>query len=237
MARYIVYETDERTYFLKRMLRDKTPARDTHVFAPNLTLTTAELADVKNGDVLVCGKLDDGAAALCAERGVSVRFLSKDGDFAAENARLTAEGALGIMLEHSMTSLGDMKVLVAGFGRTGAAVCRLLSALGVDFDVVTTASPRPAKAFATAVFTPAEADFARYDVIVNTVPEKIFSDEQALSMPAEGVYIDLASRPAVNLEMLSGLGLDAGIYPALPAKCCPRSAARAMMKFVTEEKL
>lgn len=237
MARYIIYETDERTYFLKRMLRDKSPARDTHVFAPNLTLTESELEDVKSGDVLVCGKLSDGAAAYCAENGVTVRNMLKDADFAAENARLTAEGALGIMLEHGVTALCDMKVLVTGFGRTGAAVCRLLSSLGVDFDVATTASPRPARAFATAVFSPADVDFARYDVIVNTVPERIFSDEQALAMPADGVYIDLASRPAVNLGMLTGLGLDAGIYPALPAKCCPKSAARAMMKFVTEEKL
>ena len=237
MAHYIVYETDERTYFLKRMLRDKTPKRDTHIFAPNLTLSEAELTGVGGGDELVCGKLDESARAYCAARGVNVRYMSIDETFAAENARLTAEGALGIILEHSMLSLSDMKVLVVGFGRIGAALCRLLSALGVDSDVVTTASPRPARAFAAAVFTPAEADFARYDVVVNTVPEKIFLDEQALSLPAESVYIDLASRPAVDLEMLTGLGLDAGIYPALPARCCPKSAARAMMNFVTEGKL
>lgn len=237
MAHYIVYETDERTYFLKRMLRDKTPERDTHVFAPNLTLTEAELTGVRDGDVLVCGKLDESAKACCATAGVRVRYFSEDETFAAENARLTAEGALGIILEHSMLSLADMKVLIVGFGRIGAALCRLLSPLGVDFDVVTTASPRPARAFAARVFTPAEADFSRYDVVVNTAPEQLFTDEQALALPADGVYIDLASRPAVNLKMLTGLGLDAGIYPALPAKCCPKSAARAMMNFVTEGKL
>ena len=220
MAHYIVYETDERTYFLKRMLRDKTPVRDTHIFAPNLTLSEAELTALQSGDELVCGKLDDSAKALCAAKGITVRYLSKDETFMAENARLTAE-----------------KVLVAGFGRTGAAVCRLLTELNVDFDVVTSASPRPARAFAAKVFTPSEVDFSLYDVVINTAPAAVFTDEQALSLPAESVYIDLASRPAVNLEMLSGLGLDAGIYPALPAKCCPKSAARAMMNFVTEGQL
>ena len=237
MAHYIVYETDERTYFLKRMLRDKTPVRDTHIFAPNLTLSEAELTALQSGDELVSGKLDDSAKALCAAKGITVRYLSKDETFMAENARLTAEGALGIILEHSMLSLRDMKVLVAGFGRTGAAVCRLLTELNVDFDVVTSASPRPARAFAAKVFTPSEVDFSLYDVVINTAPAAVFTDEQALSLPAESVYIDLASRPAVNLEMLSGLGLDAGIYPALPAKCCPKSAARAMMNFVTEGQL
>ena len=140
-----------------------------------------------------------------------------------------------------MLSLDDMRVLVLGFGRTGAAVVRLMDKLGVSVDVATTASPRPAGAFAGDIVLPGDADLALYDVVVNTVPQRVIDDERALSdderalsLRHDAVYIDLASVPGVNLAMLQGMGLDAEIYPALPAKCSPESAAAAMRDYILE---
>ena len=48
------------------------------------------------------------------------------------------------------------------------------------------------------------------------------------------VYIDLASTPAADVKMLRTLGLDADVYPALPAKCAPESAALAMKDYILE---
>lgn len=121
-----------------------------------------------------------------------------------------------------------------GFGRTGAAVCRLFDKVGAAVDVATTASPRPAGAFARRVTSASSADISVYDVIVNTVPVKTISDDRAITMRHDVVYIDLASTPGVNLTMLKNLGLDAEIYPALPAKCSPESAAAAMKEYILE---
>ena len=133
-----------------------------------------------------------------------------------------------------MLSLDDMRVLVLGFGRTGAAVVRLMDKLDVSVDIATTASPRPAGAFAGEIVLPGDADLALYDVVVNTVPQRVIDDERALSLRHDAVYIDLASVHGVNLAMLQGMGLDAEIYPALPAKCSPESAAAAMRDYILE---
>lgn len=234
MGEFIVYETDERMFFLKRQLKDLRPLTDTHIYAPNIVITPERLDRTESGDVLVCGKTDEAAEELAKCKRLTLHRIMTDEKFQATNARLTAEGALGIAIEHSMLSLSDMQVLVIGFGRTGAAVCRIFGILGAAVDVATTASPRPAGAFARRVTTASSADLAVYDVIINTVPAKIISDAAALAIRHDAVYIDLASTPGVNLNMLKNLGIDAEIYPALPAKCSPESAAAAMKEYILE---
>ena len=234
MGEFIVYETDERMFFLKKQLSGLRPVTDTHIYAPNILLTAERLDRTAEGDVLVCGRTDAGAEELAACKKLKVHRILADEKFQAANARLTAEGALGIAIEHSMLSLTDMSVLVLGFGRTGAAVCRLFDKVGAAVDVATTASPRPAGAFARRVTSASSADLSVYDVIVNTIPVKTISDDRAMTMRHDAMYIDLASTPGVNLTMLKNLGLDAEIYPALPAKCSPESAAAAMKEYILE---
>lgn len=233
MGEFVIYETDERMFYLKRLLAGLRPLVNTHIFAPNLTLTAERLERVGEGEMLICGKLDEKAAELASQKGVKVRYLMSDEKFMAKNALLTAEATLALIIDHSMLSLARMKVLVIGFGRTGAALVHLLDRLAVDFDIATS-SVRPAAAFATRVTSASSVDLAEYDVIVNTAPERLISDARALTMRPDAVYIDLASRPAVDIAMLRNLGLDADIYPALPAKCSPESAAEAMKDFVLE---
>lgn len=39
MGEFIVYETDERMFFLKKQLSGLRPVTDTHIYAPNILLT------------------------------------------------------------------------------------------------------------------------------------------------------------------------------------------------------
>ena len=158
----------------------------------------------------------------------------QDEKFQAVNSRLTAEGALMVMIEHSVKSIIDCNVLVLGFGRMGAAVAKLLGKLDISLDVATTSSLRPAYAFANNVLPMRDFDFAPYDIVINTVPLAVVNDADLTSMKKDAVYIDLASKPAVNLEYARYLGVDADIYPALPAKTCPYSAAKAMQEYISE---
>lgn len=79
-------------------------------------------------------------------------------------------------------------------------------------------------------------DFSKYDIVINTVPAPIVNDKELMSMKDDCVYIDLASKPAINLDYAKYLGIDADIYPALPAKICPISAAKAMLDYIMEVK-
>ena len=148
---------------------------------------------------------------------------------------MTAEGTLHVILSHALMALDEMSVLVIGFGRTGAAVARILRQVGVKrLTVATTASLRPAYAFADEVIPVDSFDFAHYDTVINTVPQHIIDDKAVLTFSPSALYIDLATKPALNLCFAKYLGIDAEIYPALPAKTAPLSAARAIKDYVLE---
>ena len=97
-----VHETDERMYYLKHMLwRTKVNAY-THVFAPNVLVAAGTLAEIEDDAYLFLGRADDEAIHLADSRNITLDFYSKDEKFQAVNSRLTAEGALKIILEKAV---------------------------------------------------------------------------------------------------------------------------------------
>ena len=232
-----VHQTDERMFFLKDMLDGERFQSPVHVFAPNVVVEAKTLADVEDGSIVYCGRCIDEAKMLANSRDVTLVTFSSDEKFQAVNSRLTAEGALMVLIDHLQKSISDAYVFVLGFGRTGAAMAKILGKLDVAFDVATTSSLRPAHAFARRVLPMRDFDLSPYDAVINTVPSPIVSDKQLMDMKMECVYIDLASTPAINLDYARYLGIDAGIYPALPARVCPISAAKAMYDFIKENKI
>jgi dipicolinate synthase subunit A len=232
MAELVIYQTDERMFFLRNE-PDFAPPTKTHVFAPNVVLCTKNVTDVEDHQVVVGGRADGEVTALFNSMDVKHYNLLEDEVFQASNARLTAEGTVNVILSHSLISFKDMRVLVIGFGRTGSAVVRILKALDTGhLTVATTASVRPALAFADAVVGVNGFDFAPYDVVINTVPSPIISDKEVLTFKDHAIYVDLASKPALNLCFAKYLGIDAEIYPALPAKTAPKSAAKSIADYV-----
>lgn len=231
-----VHQTDERMYYLASMLKGVAFERPTHVFAPNVLIEAKTLSQTEDGADVFCGRCLNEAIALANSRDITLYKYNDSEVFQAVNSRLTAEGALQIMIEHSQKSIADCYMLIMGFGRTGAAVAKLLAKLDIAFDIATTSSTRPAHAFAKRILPMREFDFTPYDIVINTVPSPIVSDKELMSMNSKAVYIDLASQSAINLEYAKYLGIDAALYPALPAKTCPYSAAKAMFDFISEVK-
>ena len=229
-----VATTDDRMFYLQRLLADVEFERDTHVYAPNILIDSEKLAKVRDGGCVVCGKYEAGLQNAAKERGIDIFDMMKNERFLAVNSRLTAEGALMLALEKLAISINDARAMILGFGRMGAAVARLLNRFDTYLTVATGSSLRPAYAFAKSVTPLENFDFSQQDLIINTVPQPIVSDAELLTMRTDAVYIDLASRPAINLDYAKYLGIDADIYPALPAKVCPLAAANAIRAYISE---
>ncbi len=231
-----VHKSDERTFFLQKLLDESNLSfsTKTHVFAPNIKITPTTLDSVQNGENIVCGRIDEDTRLLCSQRDVGVFCMIENEKFQAYNSRLTAEGALNVIANHSLKSVSECAYLILGFGRTGAACARLLNLIGATLDIATNSSLRPAHAFARAIVGLNSFDFSPYDVVINTVPKPIITDLDAMTFKQGAIYVDLASTPALNLEYARYLGVDADIYPALPAKISPISAATAMLEYIKE---
>lgn len=228
----IVHQSDERMLYLDAMLASVKFAMPTHIFAPNILIDAHALSSVEDGTKMYCGRILDEAVALANSRDITLENYSINEQFQAINSRLTAEGTLAIIIKQSPKSLQDMHVLIMGFGRTGSAVARLLDRLDTKVDIATNSSLRPAYAVARKVIALNTFDFADYDVVINTVPSSIVSDKELMSMRENCIYIDLASKPAINMDYARHLGINADIYPALPARYCPYSSALALYNVI-----
>lgn len=233
MSEFIIYQTDERMFLLKELLKGVTPSRRTHVFAPNILIGAKLIEEIKPSETVIGGRADIEAEAIFNSLDVRYFNMMSDEKFQSENAKLTAEGTVGVILAHSLISIAQSDILVIGFGRTGAAVVRSLNAFGArSITVATNSSIRPAMAFADNVVPISPFDFSIYDVVINTVPQPIISDKEVLTFKPSAVYIDLASKPALSLCFAKYIGIDAEIYPAVPAKTAPQSAAMAMKDYI-----
>ncbi|MEE1002282.1 MAG: dipicolinate synthase subunit DpsA [Acutalibacteraceae bacterium] len=152
---------------------------------------------------------------------------NKDEEFTEKNALYTAESAVALAIFNTPFSLSDANVLILGNGRIGKALGNLLT----PFCKNITVSARKQKDFDYIIskgFSNINSneitDLSYYDVIINTIPFKVISENALSTVCANSIIIDLASKN-------SGLFIDSPNYidaKSLPSKYCRKSSAKAL---------
>lgn len=180
---------------------------------------------------LMAGKISSEHRLLFERRGISCIDYLKREELAVSNAIPTAEGAVQIMMETMPTTIFDSTVLIAGYGRIGKYLAKILHGLGARVTV----SARRAEHFAwisanghTPVHTSSIPDTAgMYDVIINTIPHPVI-DSAVLSKVKPDVFVlDLASAPGgVDFEYAHNHSIKAVSALSLPGKVAPVSAGK-----------
>lgn len=150
--------------------------------------------------------------------------------FVTGNAALTAECALGLLLQESEKSLCGSRVLILGFGRIGRFLAQKLRALGA---AVTVAARRPESRVEAEAAGCGSATFdgigGGYDYVVNTVPDRILGEEALCCLPEDALLLELASAPGgFDRTLAENLGLRVIAAPGLPGRSAPLAAARLM---------
>lgn len=146
-----------------------------------------------------------------------------------KNAIPTAEGALEIALSEMPTTIFGSKCLVTGFGRVGKVMAKKLKALDADVTV----SARKYGDFAwieEAGMTPIHTEdlslFVKdFDLIINTVPSLILTEEILKRVNDTALVIDLASKPGgVDFSAAKRLNKNVIWALSLPGKTAPLTA-------------
>ena len=157
---------------------------------------------------------------------------NKDEDFTLKNALYTAEGAMAIAINNTMFSLSDAKILILGNGRIGKYLSKMLSSLCSDITI----SARKQKDFCYILQngfktenTEKIKDLSSYNIIFNTINEKVITDEAICTIKKDSLIIDLASKKSA-LFRADARYIDA---KALPAEFSPLSSAKALYDSVT----
>ena len=156
-----------------------------------------------------------------------------------KNARLTAEGAVGIVINKTNRAVMGSKILVCGWGRIAKFTAKYLKSLGADVCV----SSRKAEHRTTieclgfgAVNTDNIGDvIGSFDVVINTVPALVINRDLLFKCKKEVFILDLASMPGgVDFASAKEFCLDTVHALSLPAQIAPVTSAEVITRAILE---
>ena len=200
-------------------------------------VTPERLSGILRGHTrLVCGGMIPAELSGELEKsGAAVYDLCESDGFNIMNAVPTAEGAAAVAMDNMKITLAGCSAAVIGFGRVGKALCRLLSAMGAHVTAVSR-SERDLAGSEACGYIPADhaalpGIAGEQDVIFNTVPHTVVTEEVLAAMKKDAPLIDLASRPGgVDTMAASRLGIRVISALSLPGKVAPVTAGKIIAK-------
>ena len=159
--------------------------------------------------------------------------------FDTRNAELSAEAAVCESMLHSHLALMDTKVLVTGYGLFGRALALKLKALGAEVWIAARREKQRMQAAAEGMKTVSIIDMTdvlpEMNLILNTIPARIFSEYHLKQLSKECQVLELASSPyGFDMDTARAMGVSCAALPGLPARYSPVSAAKALHEAVSE---
>ncbi len=209
------------------------------------------LVPVLSGEKLkpdeVLGKLPKGIPLL-AGRGMEgyaeqdsfcLKRYTDAAKFDVRNAELSAEAAVCESMLHSHLAMLDSKVLITGYGLFGRALALKLKALGAEVWVAARREKQRAQAAEEGMRTVSIIEMTdvlpEMDLILNTIPARIFSEYHLKQLKKDCWLLEMASAPyGFDMDTARAMGVSCTALPGLPARYSPVSAAKALHEAVSE---
>lgn len=171
-------------------------------------------------------------ATVLAGRGLeqTVLHYEQAEGFARQNAELSAESALGEVMQRSERALMDMRLLITGYGLFGRALALRCRAMGAEICIAARreAARHQARTDGMEAIPLEEMGerAAQVHMLLNTVPARIIGEDVLKALPESAWLLELASEPyGFDRETAERLHPRFEILPGLPGKCLPLSAA------------
>lgn len=154
-------------------------------------------------------------------------------EIAILNSIPTAEGAIQIAMEETLSTIHGSRTSVIGFGRVGITMAATLKALGSEVTVIARNPGQLARAWQMgchqATYEHLHEVMRNSDIIFNTVPSLILDREVLKYANPDILIIDLATQPGgTDFEAANTYGLKAILAPGLPGKVAPLSAGKIL---------
>ncbi|MDL2302706.1 hypothetical protein LJC58_10220, partial [Lachnospiraceae bacterium OttesenSCG-928-D06] len=162
--------------------------------------------------------------AACQREGVTTFNYMESEEFLLQNAYLTAEGFLSILIQNTPFSLVGARILLLGLGRCGREIKKILEKFSctlMSYDKVPDLSKEPKLSI----------ELATCQVVINTIPAKVIGEALLYALPGDCRLFDLATAPGGYDEKVVGaIGLTLQKCPGIPGKYLPKSAGAAIGK-------
>lgn len=154
--------------------------------------------------------------AACKQEKVPVLNYMASEEFLLQNAALTAEGFLSILIANTPFSLLHARILLLGLGRCGKALFSLFKTLDIPTEAYDLMPDRLENA-------------GSFNVVVNTIPAPVVTRTHLESLDPSCFLFDIASAPGgFEPDAVSRLNMTLITCPGIPGKTSPQSAGYAI---------
>ncbi len=190
---------------------------------------------LEKNTLVLCGKSKGAICDIAKEYGFEMEDYYDREEFQIANAIPTAESALAIAINEIPKTINASTCLVMGYGRIGKVLCRLLKSLGAKVY----ASARKCSDFAkieSLGYLPVHTDkvedvLPECNVIFNTIPKTLLTENLLSKIDKGALIIDLASKPGgVDFESAKKANLNVIWALSLPGKTAPVTAGEILCK-------
>ncbi|GHU53909.1 dipicolinate synthase subunit A [Clostridia bacterium] len=142
------------------------------------------------------------------------------------NAVPTAEGAIQIAMENTAETLFGQNILITGFGRIAKVLSKILVSMGAKVSISARKCSDLAWAEIFGCIPIKQESFAKeigkFNLIFNTVPACIFTENILKKVDSNTLIIDLASKPGgVDFTIAQTIGIKVIWALSLPGKVAP----------------
>ena len=167
-----------------------------------------------------------------------VPLLDRD-DVAIYNSIPTAEGAIMMAIEHTDYTIHSSNVVVTGFGRVGHTIAHKFSGLGANVSVAARSLTDLARISEMNLKAIPLEELPKHlddcDILINTIPALVITQEAIEKLPAHTVIIDLASRPGgTDFEFAEKRGIKAILAKSLPGVVAPKTAGKILANVIIQ---
>ncbi len=171
------------------------------------------------------------------KEGILCFDMLKSEVFSLNNAFLTSQGALRLLLDNTDDCVRNKKVLITGFGKISMFLSKMLFDLNMK---VTVAARNEYQLFVaensgyeTVKISDICNNISEADFIFNTVPFEIFSEKNISELNNDCIYFELASVPfGVNKNHFVKYGKNFVSGSGLPGKYLSEASAKLMKDYI-----
>ncbi len=194
---------------------------------------------LNEGGIVFTGNICPELEKVCYDYGLTlINYLDRE-ELAIANAVPTVEGALEIAINRLPVTIFGCKALITGYGRIAKILARYLCALGAEVTVACRKKSdlkwAEVNGCGTADITD-EAAFknacAASQVIFNTVPFPVFTENFISSIKKETLYIELASTDGTDIGKAAESGIKTVTARGLPGKTAPVTAGQIIARTI-----
>lgn len=153
-------------------------------------------------------------------------YYMEDKNVVRENALLTTEGILALLIEHTKRSIFELKIDIIGYGNCGKSIYEVFRNLGLQVRVLR----RECKH--TKEFCPLANWMQCGDVIINTSVQCVIDKERIHTWEKKPLIIDIATPDVIDTRTAKEVGITVLKAGNLPGRFASESAGDIIADFV-----